>query len=108
MIDDGCTVEGYQSDITRTFVLGKAAGPKGDKMNRVFDIVLRAQSAALAAARPGAECGSRDDAARKVVTDGGYGPDYKYFGHRLGHALAWTATSGPILSAAIQPSCRPT
>src|SRR5579862_8975357 len=68
LMDGGCAVEGYQSDITRTFVLGMAS----DKMNRVFDIVLRAQTAALAAARPGAECGSIDAAARKVVTDGGY------------------------------------
>src|ERR1022692_4885785 len=67
LMDGGCAVEGYQSDITRTYVLGKAS----DKMKSVFDIVLRAQSAALAAARPGAECGSVDAAARKVVTDGG-------------------------------------
>ncbi len=83
MIDDGCTVEGYQSDITRTFVLGKAS----DKMRKVFEIVHRAQAAALAAARPGAECGSVDAAARKVITDAGYGPDYKYFTHRLGHGI---------------------
>ena len=93
MIDDGCTVEGYQSDITRTFVVGKAS----DKMNRVFDIVLRAQSAALAAARPGAECGSVDAAARKVVTDGGYGPDYKYFTHRLGHGMGMDGHEWPYL-----------
>ncbi|MGC1450870.1 MAG: Xaa-Pro peptidase family protein [Candidatus Sulfotelmatobacter sp.] len=93
MIDDGCTVEGYQSDITRTFVLGKAS----DKMKRVFDIVLRAQSAALAAARPGAECGSVDAAARKVVTEGGYGPDYKYFTHRLGHGLGMDGHEWPYL-----------
>src|SRR5271167_3549126 len=93
MIDDGCTVEGYQSDITRTFALGKAT----DKMKSVFDIVLRAQSAALAAARPGAECGSVDAAARKVVTDGGYGPDYKYFTHRLGHGLGMDGHEWPYL-----------
>src|SRR6202034_307928 len=87
MIDDGCTVEGYQSDIKRTFVLGKAPKEAGDKMNRVFDIVHDAQSAALAAARPGVECGAVDAAARKVITDAGYGPDYKYFSHRLGHGL---------------------
>src|SRR5262249_59921436 len=63
LMDGGCTVEGYQSDITRTYVLGKAT----DKMKKVFGIVHRAQSAALAAARPGVECGSIDDAARKVV-----------------------------------------
>jgi len=93
MIDDGCTVEGYQSDITRTFVLGKAS----DKMKQVFDIVHRAQSAALAAARPGAECGSVDAAARKMITDSGYGPDYKYFTHRLGHGLGMDGHEWPYL-----------
>ncbi len=106
MIDDGCTVEGYQSDITRTFVLGKASGAAGktkedqarrDKMKKVFDIVLRAQSAALAAARPGAECGAIDAAARKVITDAGYGPDYKYFTHRLGHGLGMDGHEWPYL-----------
>ncbi len=93
MIDDGCTVEGYQSDITRTFVLGKAS----DKMKRVFDIVHRAQAAALAAARPGGECGSVDAAARKIITDAGYGPDYKYFSHRLGHGIGMDGHEWPYL-----------
>lgn len=93
LMDGGCSVEGYQSDITRTYVLGKAT----DKMNQVFDIVHRAQSAALAAARPGAECGSIDSAARKVVTDAGYGPDYKYFTHRLGHGLGMDGHEWPYL-----------
>jgi len=93
MIDDGCTVEGYQSDITRTFVLGKAS----DRMKQVFDIVHRAQSAALAAAKPGAECGSVDAAARKVITDAGFGPDYKYFRHRLGHGLGMDGHEWPYL-----------
>jgi Xaa-Pro dipeptidase len=97
MIDDGCTVEGYQSDITRTFVLGKASGQAGDKMKKVFEIVLRAQSAALAAARPGAECGSVDAAARKVITDAAFGPDYKYFTHRLGHGLGMDGHEWPYL-----------
>jgi Xaa-Pro dipeptidase len=93
MLDDGCTIEGYQSDITRTFVLGKATG----KMKQVFDIVHRAQSAALAAARPGVECGAIDDAARKVITEAGYGPDYKYFSHRLGHGLGMDGHEWPYL-----------
>jgi Xaa-Pro dipeptidase len=83
MLDDGCFVEGYQSDITRTFTLGKAS----DKMKRVFDIVRKAQQAALAAARPGAAMESVDAAARKVIVDAGYGPGYKYFSHRLGHGI---------------------
>jgi Xaa-Pro dipeptidase len=93
LMDGGCTVEGYQSDITRTFVLGKAS----DKMKSVFDIVHRAQSAALAAAKPGAECGSVDAAARKIVIDAGYGPDYKYFTHRLGHGLGMDGHEWPYL-----------
>jgi Xaa-Pro dipeptidase len=97
MIDDGCTVEGYQSDITRTFVLGKASEQVGDKMRKVFDIVHRAQATALAAAHPGAECGSVDAAARKVITDAGYGPDYKYFSHRLGHGIGMDGHEWPYL-----------
>jgi Xaa-Pro dipeptidase len=97
MLDDGCTVEGYQSDITRTFVLGKAPQQVGDKMKKVFDIVYRAQSAGLAAARPGLECGAVDVAARKVVTDAGYGPDYKYFSHRLGHGIGMDMHEWPYL-----------
>jgi Xaa-Pro dipeptidase len=93
LMDGGCAVEGYQSDITRTYVLGKAT----DKMKQVFDIVHRAQSAALAAARPGVECGSIDAAARKVITDGGYGPDYKYFTHRLGHGMGMDGHEWPYL-----------
>jgi len=97
MIDDGCVVEGYQSDITRTFVIGKPAANVGDKMKKVFDIVHRAQAAALAAAKPEAECGAIDAAARKVVSDAGYGPDYKYFVHRLGHGLGMDGHEWPYL-----------
>jgi len=93
LIDGGCKVEGYASDITRTFVLGKAS----DKMKQVFEIVYRAQSAALAAAQPGGECGSVDAAARKVITDAGYGPDYKYFKHRLGHGMGMDGHEWPYL-----------
>ena len=97
MIDDGCTVEGYQSDITRTFVLGKVPEQTGDKMKKVFDIVHRAQAAGLATARPGAECGAVDAAARKVIVDSGYGPDYKYFAHRLGHGMGMDGHEWPYL-----------
>jgi Xaa-Pro dipeptidase len=93
MIDGGCAVEGYQSDITRTFVLGKPS----DKMKQVFEIVHRAQSAALAAAKPGVEAGSVDAAARKVIIDAGYGPDYKYFTHRLGHGMGMDGHEWPYL-----------
>jgi len=83
LIDGGCSVEGYRSDISRTFVLGKATA----KMNQVFEIVHRAQTAAWKAARPGQPCEAVDAAARKVIEEAGYGPGYTYFSHRLGHGL---------------------
>ena len=93
MVDDGCTVEGYQSDITRTFVLGKPS----EKMRKVFDIVHQAQTAALKSARPGVECQAVDAAARKVISDAGYGPDYKYFAHRVGHGIGMDGHEWPYL-----------
>jgi len=93
MIDDGCTVEGYQSDITRTFVLGKPT----DKMKRVFDIVKQAQTATLKAARPGVPLEALDAAARKVVVDAGYGPGFKFFSHRVGHGMGMDIHEWPYL-----------
>ena len=93
LMDGGCSVEGYASDISRTFVLGKPTA----KMNKIFEIVYRAQSAALAAARPGAECQSVDAAARKVVIDAGYGPGFKYFTHRVGHGMGLDGHEWPYL-----------
>jgi len=93
MMDGGCTVEGYASDITRTFVLGKPTA----KMQQVFEIVDRAQSAALATARPGVACEAVDAAARKVIVDAGYGPGFKYFTHRLGHGMGLDGHEWPYL-----------
>jgi Xaa-Pro dipeptidase len=93
MIDDGCTVEGYQSDITRTFVLGKASA----KMNQVFNVVRRAQDAALKAARPGVPLESIDAAARNVIVKAGYGPGFRYFSHRLGHGIGMDGHEWPYL-----------
>jgi Xaa-Pro dipeptidase len=83
LIDDGCFVQGYQSDISRSFVYGKPT----DRQKRVFDIVHQAQAAALAAARPGVEMQSVDAAARNVITAAGFGPGYKHFTHRVGHGI---------------------
>jgi Xaa-Pro dipeptidase len=94
MLDDGCTVEGYWSDITRTVVLGQPT----DKMRAVFDVVRRAQSAGLAAARPGVRLETLDAAARKVIVDAGYGPGFKYFTHRLGHGLGLDIHEWPYLA----------
>ncbi len=91
MLDDGCLVEGYQSDITRTFVLGKPT----DKMKKVFDLVKQAQTAALKTARPGVVTGEVDAAARKVIADGGYGPGFTYFTHRVGHGIGMDGHEWP-------------
>jgi Xaa-Pro dipeptidase len=93
LIDGGCRVEGYESDISRTFVVGKPT----DKMRQVFDIVHRAQIAAYEAAKPGSPCGGVDDAARKMITGAGYGPDYKHFTHRLGHGIGMDGHEWPYL-----------
>jgi len=93
MIDDGCVVHGYQSDLTRTFVLGNAT----DKMKRVFDIVHRAQTAALKAARPGVALEQIDAAARNVIVEAGYGPGFTYFTHRLGHGIGMDMHEWPYL-----------
>jgi Xaa-Pro dipeptidase len=97
LIDGGCTAEGYESDISRTFVLGKPSEQSKDKMRKVFDIVHRAQAAALAAAKPGVQCQEVDAAARKVIADTGYGPDYKHFTHRVGHGIGMDGHEWPYL-----------
>ena len=93
LIDGGCQVEGYSSDLSRTFVLGKAT----DRMKQVFEIEKRAQKVALATARPGVECQAVDAAARKVISDAGFGPDYKYFTHRVGHGMGMDGHEWPYL-----------
>jgi Xaa-Pro dipeptidase len=84
LIDGGGRLFGYCSDITRTGVFG---APPTDRQRRVWDVVRRAQQAAFEAAKPGAEAQSADAAARRVVEEAGFGPDYKYFTHRLGHGI---------------------
>jgi Xaa-Pro dipeptidase len=93
LIDGGCKVEGYSSDISRTFVLGKAT----QRMKDVFEIEFKAQSAALAAAKPGVPCEAVDAAARKVIVDAGFGPDYKFFSHRVGHGMGLDGHEWPYL-----------
>jgi Xaa-Pro dipeptidase len=85
LLDDGCSVEGYQSDITRAVVFGKPSA----RQKEIWALERKAQDAALAAAKPGATCESVDAAARKVITDAGFGPGYKLPGlpHRTGHGI---------------------
>jgi len=103
LIDGGCNIEGYQSDLSRTFVLGNAT----DRMKQVFDIERKAQDAALAAAKPGVACEAVDAAARKVIVDAGYGPDYKYFTHRVGHGLGMDWHEWPYLVRGNKTPLRP-
>jgi Xaa-Pro dipeptidase len=83
LMDGGCEVEGYESDITRMAIFGNPT----DKMKKNFDLVRKAQDEGLKAAKPGMEAWTVDAAARKVIIDNGYGPGYKYFTHRLGHGI---------------------
>jgi Xaa-Pro dipeptidase len=86
LMDCGCEVEGYNSDITRTVVFG--AEPTKRQLE-IWDLEKRAQDAGFAAARLGAACHNVDAAARKVITDAGFGPGYKLPGlpHRTGHGI---------------------
>jgi Xaa-Pro dipeptidase len=85
LMDGGCGIEGYQSDITRTFVFGKAT----DRQRQIWDLERKSQDAGFAAAKVGAPCEAVDAAARKVIVDAGFGPDYKVPGlpHRTGHGI---------------------
>lgn len=85
LMDGGCSVEGYQSDITRTFIFGKATS----RQREIWNLERKSQDAGFAAARVGAPCEAVDAAARKVITDAGFGPDYKTPGlpHRTGHGI---------------------
>jgi len=85
LMDCGCNVEGYQSDISRTFVFGTAS----KEQRLVWDQVHQGQQTALAAARVGARAGSVDDAVRRLYQGFGYGPGYKLPGlsHRTGHGI---------------------
>jgi Xaa-Pro dipeptidase len=85
LIDVGCSVQGYQSDISRTFVPGKAP----DDVRRVFDTVAEGQRVAMRTARLGTPAGQVDDAVRAFYEREGYGPRYRLPGlsHRTGHGI---------------------
>ena len=85
LMDCGCLVEGYNSDITRTIVFGEPT----KRQQEIWSLEKAAQSAGFAAAKLGAPCEAVDAAARKVITDAGFGPGYKLPGlpHRTGHGI---------------------
>ena len=84
-VDGGCAIDGYQSDITRTTVFGRASA----RQTEIWNLEKKAQAAAFAVVKPGTPCEAVDAAARKVITDAGFGPDYKVPGlpHRTGHGI---------------------
>ena len=85
LMDCGCTVQGYQSDVSRSWVHGRAT----TEQRKVWDTVAKGQQVARAAARIGAPAGSIDDAVRRFYEREGYGPDYRLPGlsHRTGHGI---------------------
>jgi Xaa-Pro dipeptidase len=85
LMDCGCSVQGYQSDVSRSFVFGKANAAQ----RKVWDTVARGQQIALEAAKLGTPAGAVDDAVRGYYTSLGYGPDYQLPGlsHRTGHGI---------------------
>lgn len=85
LMDCGCAVQGYQSDVSRTWVHGTASTAQ----RTVWDQVARGQQVAFAAARIGAAAGSVDDAVRRYYESQGYGPGYRLPGlsHRTGHGI---------------------
>lgn len=91
LMDCGTRLQGYTSDVTRTTVFGKPT-PRHEEIWRV---VHQAQSAGIAAAKPGVTCESVDAAARQVIDDAGYG---KYFIHRLGHGIGLEGHEAPYFA----------
>lgn len=93
LVDAGGSLHGYRSDITRTWPFGQVT----EDARKVYDAVVQAQSAALAAIRPGATCGAVDAAARAVIVGAGFGPDDAFFTHRLGHGIGLETHEDPYL-----------
>lgn len=95
LIDTGCSVGGYQSDITRSYVFGT---PDGEQA-RIWELERAAQRAAFEAVRPGVACADIDAAARRVLEAAGLGPDYRLPGlpHRTGHGCGLAVHEAPYL-----------
>ena len=91
LMDYGCVYNGYCSDMTRTVAVGSA----DDKMKNIYNTVLKAQTEALKAIKPGAKNSEVDGIARKIISDAGYGEN---FGHSLGHGVGLEIHEAPNLS----------
>ncbi len=90
VVDWGATVDGYISDLTRTFAVGEVE----PEFKKIAEIVLRANEAGLAAGRPGVPCANVDKVARAVIEQAGYG---KYFTHRTGHGIGLEGHEEPYM-----------
>ncbi|MCI2282956.1 Xaa-Pro peptidase family protein [Colwellia sp. MSW7] len=95
LIDTGCLLHGYNSDITRTYAYGKAT----DEQRVAWQVEKDAQAAGFAAAKLGSACGNVDDGARTVIAQNGYGPIYELPGlpHRTGHGCGLDIHEWPYL-----------
>jgi Xaa-Pro aminopeptidase len=100
VVDIGGTKDGYCSDETRNYVIGTPP----DEYKAVYDAVLRAHAAAVAAVKPGVSAHTVDAAARQVIEDAGYGP---YFIHRTGHGIGLDAHEEPWIVAGNTTELRP-
>ena len=95
LIDTGCRVQGYNSDITRTYVFGKPT----QEMVRVWEVEKKAQAAAFAAVKPGVPCEEIDAVARRVLAAEGFSANYELPGlpHRTGHGIGLSIHEAPYL-----------
>ncbi len=105
LIDTGCLVQGYNSDITRTYVFGQPTA----EQRRVWDVEREAQQAAFDAVRPGVACEEIDATARRVLEKAGFGPDYDLPGlpHRTGHGIGLSIHEAPYLVRGDRTPLRP-
>lgn len=100
VFDFGARVKGYNSDLTRTVVLGTAS----ERQHEIYALVRKAQEAAVAALRPGVRGNRVDAVARDIITEAGFGEN---FGHGLGHGLGRLVHDHPGLSSTIRTRLKP-
>lgn len=95
LIDVGGELDGYLSDITRTFIFGEAT----DRQRQIWNLERAAQQAVFDSAKLGAPCSTLDDAARQLITDAGFGPGYQVPGlpHRAGHGIGLDIHEPPYI-----------
>lgn len=100
MIDIGCSLNSYNSDMTRMVLIGKVK----DKIKEIYSIVKTAQEKTLEKIRPGRNVSEVDSAGRRYITDKGYG---KFFGHSMGHGIGLDVHEEPSVSGRSKDILRP-